>query len=114
LYLNLVPENYAGTKYKVERVTGKKYENVPCLYKILNPRCAKYALKLIGEVMKEHGLQFAESQTLDYYVSGYSYETTDALIGKGLVKEIKKRETYEKYMQMKRRFSFARKIGEDK
>ena len=67
-------------KYKVETVEAAKYESVPCMYRIKNERRLRYAKALIAMVCATLGLTKGETQNEDYYLS---YETTEALIGKG-------------------------------
>ncbi len=74
IYFALNPDDYAGTKYKVERTTSKKYEDVPCLYRIRNERRAKNALDLITVLAEKFGLIKGEVQNVDYRLP---YETTE-------------------------------------
>lgn len=85
LYLALNPDDYANTKYKVERAENKRYEDVPCLYRIKNGRRAKYALELIATLAEKFELQPIEREYVDYYLP---YEETEPLLERGLVKEI--------------------------
>ena len=57
LYYALNPDDYADSKYKVEKVESKKYSDVPCLYRIKNERRFEYAKELIDEVMKKNGVE---------------------------------------------------------
>ena len=47
-------------KYKVEPAKGKKYEDVPCLYRIKNDRRCEYAKDLIDMVMGKVGAEKGE------------------------------------------------------
>ncbi len=85
LYLALNPDDYADTKYKVERTENKRYEEVPCLYRIKNARRAKYALELIATLAEKFGLQPVEREQVDYYLP---YEENEPLLERGLIKEI--------------------------
>ena len=85
LYLALNPDGYADTKYKVERAESKRYEEVPCLYRIKNARRAKYALELIATLAEKFGLQPVEREQVDYYLP---YEENEPLLERGLIKEI--------------------------
>ena len=96
LYLALNPDDYAETKYKVERAESKKYEDIPCLYRIKNARRAKYALDLIAAVMEKFGIVYGEEQKENYYKP---YETTEQLIEEGLIKELIKEENYNDFLQ---------------
>ena len=84
VYFALNPDDYAETKYKVERSESKKYEAVPCMYRIKNGRRAKYALDLISALAEKFGLIKTEDVNDDYYLP---YEETQALIDRGLIKE---------------------------
>ncbi len=75
-------------KYKVEEAKGKKYEDVPVLYRIKNDRRCGYAKELIDMVMAKLGLEKGEVPAEDYRIP---YEDTMALLKKGLVKELKVR-----------------------
>ena len=85
LYLALNPDDYADTKYKVERAENKRFEEVPCLYRIKNARRAKYALELIAVLAEKFELQPIEREQVDYCLP---YEETERLLERGLVKEI--------------------------
>lgn len=85
LYLALNPDDYADTKYKVIRSESKRYEDVPCMYKITNPRRLAYAAELIAAAMEKHGIVKGSNPNEDFYLT---YETTEALIDKALIKEI--------------------------
>ena len=73
-------------KYKVEEAKGKKFEDVPCLYRIKNDRRCEYAKELIDQVMKKVGASQGEIPTEDYAIP---HESTKALLAKGLIKELK-------------------------
>ena len=73
-------------KYKVETVEAAKYEAVPCMYRIKNERRLRYAKELIAKVCEALGLTKGDDQHEDYYLS---YESTEVLIAKGLIKELK-------------------------
>lgn len=73
-------------KYKVEEAKGKKFEEVPTLYRIKNDRRCEYAKELIDEVMKKAGASQGEIPTENYAIP---YESTKALLAKGLIKELK-------------------------
>ena len=72
-------------KYKVEEVDSKKYQKVPCMYRIKNERRFEYAKQLIEIVCSSLGLEKGEAQNEDYYLP---FETTEALIEKKLIKEV--------------------------
>ena len=72
-------------KYKVEEVDSKKYQKVPCMYRIKNERRFEYAKQLIEKVCSSLGLEKGETQNEDYYLP---FETTEALIEKKLIKEV--------------------------
>ncbi|MBO7614843.1 MAG: uL15 family ribosomal protein [Bacilli bacterium] len=73
-------------KYKVEHAKGKKYEDVPCLYRIKNDRRCEYAKDLIDMVMGKVGAEKGEVPNEDYRIP---YEETIPLLKKGLIKEQK-------------------------
>ena len=73
-------------KYKVEEAKGKKFEEVPTLYRIKNDRRCEYAKELIDEVMKKAGASQGEIPTENYAIP---HESTKALLAKGLIKELK-------------------------
>lgn len=83
LYLALDPDDYAETKYKVERASGKRYESVPCMYRIKGMRRVKYALDLIAAVAEKYSLVPIQREPVDYRLP---YEETQALIDKGLIR----------------------------
>ena len=86
LYYALDADQYIDTKYKVEKVESKKYEDVPCLYRIKNDRRRDYAKDLIDTVMANVGSSKGEEQNEDYRIP---FEETKVLLGKGLIKEVK-------------------------
>ena len=73
-------------KYKVEEAKGNRYIEVKCLYRIKNDRRCEYAKELIDLLMKEHGLNQGDVPNEDYHIKK---ESTKALLGKGLIKELK-------------------------
>ena len=98
IYFALDSDDYADSKYKVEKAEAAKYENVPCMYRIKNDRRAKYAIDLIAAVCAKYGLLKGEVPADDYTLP---YETTDALIEKGLIKELKVVATNEQIQRAK-------------
>ena len=86
LYYALNADDYAESKYKVEKVESKKYEDVPCLYRIKNDRRRDYAKDLIDVVMANVPTEKGKESNEDFRVP---YETTEALLEKGLIKELK-------------------------
>lgn len=88
VYLPLNPDDYIDTKYKVERSDAKRFEELPCLYRIKNPRRVKFATELIATVMEKHGLESVE-QAAQNFVKDYPYEETLPLIKRGLIKVTK-------------------------
>ena len=95
LYLALDPDSIAETKYKVEKADAKKYEDVPCLYRIRSALRVKYARELIEMLMEKHGIEFGEDSFEDFRVP---YEETAALIEKGLIKETISKENYNDFL----------------
>ncbi len=86
VYLPLDAEKYLDSKYKVEKVFSKKYEDTPCLYRIKNDRRCAYAKELIAIVAEKLGLQKGKEQHESYIIPK---ESTKALLAKGLIKEQK-------------------------
>ncbi|MCR5693043.1 MAG: uL15 family ribosomal protein [Bacilli bacterium] len=86
VYYALNADDYAESKYKVEKVEKKKYEDVPCLYRIKNDRRRDYAKDLIATVMGKLGLEKGEEQHESYVLP---YEETSPLLKRGLIKELK-------------------------
>lgn len=85
LYLALNPDDYAESKYKVERSESKKFADVPCLYRIKNQRRLKYAEELIAEMCEKLALVQGENQNVDYKPA---YQSTYELMESGLIKKI--------------------------
>ena len=85
VYLPLDPNDYVDTKYKVEHADSKRFEELPCLYRIKNTRRVKYATELIATVMERYGIVHEEKPQKDF-VSEYPYEETLPLIERGLIK----------------------------
>ena len=73
-------------KYKVEEAKGKKFEDVPCLYRIKNDRRLGYAKELIDMLMRKLEVEQGEIPSEDYHIKK---ESTKALLAKGLIKEVK-------------------------
>lgn len=88
LYLPLNPDDYTESKYKVERSEAKRFEELPCLYRIKNPRRVKYAEELISSVMEKYALVNTEQEEKDF-VKDYPYEETLPLIKRKLIKVTK-------------------------
>ena len=88
LYLPLNPEDFADTKYKVERDNAKRYEELPCLYKISNARRVKYATELIAAVLDSYGEKRNE-KPFENFLNDYPYCDTITLIEEGLIKVTK-------------------------
>lgn len=86
VYFALNADNYAESKYKVEKVESKRYLDTPCLYRIKNDRRCEYAKDLIDEVMKKVEAPKGKEQNEDYHLPK---ESTKALLAKGLIKELK-------------------------
>lgn len=96
LYLALDPSQFDGTKYHVESVTSKKYDAVPCLYKIRSERKFKWAKQLLDILAKQYELVAGEQQNADYKPE---YMSLDQLIANGYVKELISKEDYEEYLR---------------
>ena len=76
-----------GEKYKVEKIESKRYESVPCMYRINNDRRLGYAKELIDRVARTLGLEKGEEQHESY--ANLPYEENKPLIERGLIKELK-------------------------
>ena len=87
VYFPLNADNYADSKYKVEKVESKKFEDVPCLYRIKNDRRLGYAKELITTVASNLGLEKGEEKHEVY--SNLPYEPNKPLVARGLIKEQK-------------------------
>ncbi len=87
VYLPLNADEYLDSKYKVEKVESKKYEDVPCLFRIKNEKRLGYAKELIAVVAANLSLEKDEAQSEVY--SDLPYEPNKPLIEKGLIKEVK-------------------------
>lgn len=87
VYLPLNTDDYVDSKYKVEKVESKKFEDVPCLYRIKNDRRLGYAKELIAVVAERLGLEKGEEQHEVY--SNLPYEPNKPLVARGLIKEQK-------------------------
>ena len=73
-------------KYKVETAKSKKFEDTPCLYRIKNDRRSVYAKELIDIAMKKAHAELGKESSEDFTIP---YESTKALLAKGLIKEFK-------------------------
>jgi len=86
VYLALNPKEYNANKYYFTDVSEKpKLDQVPMLLKVKSDRALKYVFELIDEMMDKLGIIGGEIPSVDYRLP---YETTDALIDKGLIKLI--------------------------
>lgn len=93
VYFNLLPQDYIDTKYLVEETTSKKYLDVPCLYKIKNPRRYKYALELIDTLINNFELkELTVAKKVETPI--LPYESTKSLLEKELIKEVIKKKLY--------------------
>jgi hypothetical protein len=98
LYMALNPDDYTDSKYKVERSDSKKFEDVPCLYRIKNPRRVRYAMELLAELAEKYGIERGEIPNKNYYLP---YEHTGPLIGKELIREYLVQERYDDFLRKK-------------
>ena len=86
LLLALSAADYEGTRYRVEDISDvKSCADTPCLYRIKNARRAEYAKSLIADVMAQLGAEKTETPSENYVLP---FETTEALIERGLIKKI--------------------------
>ena len=86
VYLALNADDYAETKYKVEKAESKKFEDVSCLYRIKNDRRCSYAKDLIDAAMVSIPTEKGKESNEDFRLP---YEETKALLEKGWIKELK-------------------------
>ena len=77
-----------GQKYKVEKVEYKKYEDVPCMYLIINERRKELAKALIDRIMRHYKCEKGEELKDEYRVP---FESKEALLKKGLIREVRTR-----------------------
>lgn len=98
LYTALNPDDYADSKYKVERSDAKKFEDVPCLYRIINPRRVRYAMELIAELCDKYSLERGAIPNENYYLP---YEHTGHLIKKAMIREYLVQESYDDFLRKK-------------
>lgn len=96
LYLALDPTQFDGTKYNVIASTSKKYEAVPCLYKIKSERKFKWAKQLVDILAQQLGLVAGEVKNDDYRPASM---TLSELIAQGYVKELVSKEDYDEYLR---------------
>ena len=86
VYLALNPADYADTKYRVKDMSDNpRFEKVPMLLFVRTERGLKYAVELIGELMKKIGAARGVLPSVDYRMP---YEENSQLALKGLVKLI--------------------------
>ena len=86
VYFPLNADAFRDSKYKVEKVESKKFEDTPCLYRIKNDRRCSYAKDLIAQVSVKLGLVKGEEKHESYVLP---YEANKPLIERGLIKELK-------------------------
>lgn len=84
LYLALDPVSLEGTKYRYEDASSvARYAAVPVRLKLKSDRSVKYAAELIARLAEEKGAPRADIPAVDYTMP---YESTEALIKRGLIK----------------------------
>ena len=84
LYLALDPASLEGTKYRYEDASSvARYAAVPVRLKLKSDRSVKYAAELIARMAEEKGAPRADIPAVDYTMP---YESTEALIKRGLIK----------------------------
>ena len=88
LYLALEPGQFEGTMYTGDDVSGMtKYEATPFLYKVNGPRKAKRAARLVAMIAKKLEMEPTATPANEDYVAKLPYESTEALVKKGLIFE---------------------------
>ncbi len=100
VYYALNADDFKDTSYLVEKVETKKFETVPCIYRIKNDLRLRHAKELMTILAEQEGLQLGERKNEDYYIK---YETTQALINKELIKELRMPATEEELAKAKRK-----------
>ena len=100
VYYALNADDFKDTNYLVEKVETKKFETVPCLYRIKNDLRVRHAKELMAMLMEKEGFVKGEQQNEDYYIK---YETTQALINKELIKELRMPATEEELKKAERK-----------
>ena len=86
IYFALTPSDYKDTKYHLKDMSSTpRFEKVPMLLTVRTERGLKYAIELIGEVMKKFGAVRGAAPSVDYRMP---YEDNASLALKGLVKVI--------------------------
>ncbi|MBR7181190.1 MAG: hypothetical protein IKD28_00200, partial [Clostridia bacterium] len=87
LFLAIDPATLEGTKYNVSDAgKAKKYATVPCRLRLTSKRSVKWALELIAKLAEQEQLVLNPKFKEKSY--RMPYETTEALIEKGLVKKV--------------------------
>lgn len=97
VYLALNPDDYNMTKYHVETVESKKFADVPCLYKVKNNKRLNYTLDLISDLALKYELEQGKKEDNNYILP---YQSTEALLEEGLVKELISKEKYEDFLKL--------------
>lgn len=86
LYLALDPKQFDDTMYVGEDVSAvSKYADTPFLYRVNGPRKANRAVRLIAMVAEKLEMEPAAEPANEDYVLRFPYESTEALIEKGLI-----------------------------
>ena len=84
--LALVPQEYNASKYHFTDLSDNpKFDKLPMLLKVRSARALKYALELIGELMKSLDIPVGKVQNADYHKP---YESNSSLAKRGLMKII--------------------------
>jgi hypothetical protein len=96
LYLALDPKEFKGTRYKVETDESRRFEEVPCMYRIKNRKRMKYAMQLFAMLAERTALKRnEETEKKDYYLP---YEHSVELLGRNLIKEVYSRESLDDFL----------------
>jgi hypothetical protein len=110
LYFALDPDSLDQDKYKVERSESKRYEDVPCLYRIKNQRRVNLAIELMSMLAEKYGMKRGEDQHGDYYVH---YESTESLLQRRLIKEYYIHEKYADYIRKRKEQTIVEDEGDE-
>ena len=83
IFLALDPTSVAPKYYAQDVSDVKRYAGTPTRLRLRSDRSVKYARELIALAMKEVGAEKKETEKIDYVPD---YESTEALVKRGLIK----------------------------
>lgn len=86
-YCSLTFADLEGKKYYAKDVSDKKkYMDTSLLLKIKSERALKYALRFVAILAKKYQLKLTDMPQQQLKAEDYSYDTTESLIKRGLIK----------------------------